>query len=113
MASRSTVSSLRARQAGTNAGSWPDLFTRHPVPAELGQPGQKAIQRQSGYSFSSRRRTAWTRRTPTTPDVFRLVILFFMPIGGGSTARVALTHFLAAASALVHVPNCFSVKFFW
>ena len=27
-------------------------------------------------------------------------------------ARVALTHFRAAVSALVQVPNCFSVKFF-
>src|SRR5471030_3450360 len=36
-----------------------------------------------------------------------------MPMGGGRSARVTLTHFRAAVSALVQVPNCFSVKFFW
>src|SRR4051812_6418549 len=106
------LSSLRARQALTNARSSPYLFTDQPIPPAFGQPGQKAIQRQSGYSFSARRRTAWTRRTPTTPDVLREVMRFFMPIGGGSSASVALTHFFAAASAFVQEPNCRSVKFF-
>ena len=36
-----------------------------------------------------------------------------MPIGGGSSASVALTHRFAAVSAFAQVPNCLSVKFFW
>ena len=100
-------------QALTKAQPSPYLLTDQPMPLACGQPGQNATQRQSGYSWPLRERVALASRTPTTPEVLRVVFRSLRAMRSGNCGSVASTQALAAAVALRHEPYWRSVKLAW